>query len=61
MCVKTYIELCDCMSWRRRKVADRGKRHGAIVEAKVLENVPSDCHVACDEFKGRSLWPRHDP
>ncbi len=29
-----------------------GKRHGAIVEATVLENVPSDCHVACDEVFG---------
>ena len=29
-----------------------GKRHGAVVEATVLENVPSDCHVACDEVFG---------
>lgn len=29
-----------------------GKRHGAVVEPTVLENVPSDCHVACDEVFG---------
>ena len=34
------------------KLLAGGKRHGAIVEATVLENVPSDCHVACDEVFG---------
>ncbi|BDA51294.1 probable lactaldehyde dehydrogenase at C-terminar half [Coccomyxa sp. Obi] len=37
---------------RGAKLLVGGKRHGAVVAATVLENVPSDCHVACDEVFG---------
>ena len=29
-----------------------GKRHGAMLEATVLENVPSSCNVRCQEAFG---------